>query len=276
LLARQRQEHILERVRREGSARVNDLTASLNVSDMTIRRDLDVLARRGLIDKVHGGATLRREPSTDEPGFAAKSRLEIEQKSAIADYAASLVRPGSAVALSGGTTTWLVAQRLREIPGLTVVTNSIRVVEIMDPDATDQNVILTGGVRTPSDALVGPVAIQAIRSLHVDLLLLGTHGIDADRGLTTPNLLESETNRAMIQAANRLIVVADSTKWGIVGLSTFAELDQVDILVTDDGLPESGRTHLEEHVGELYLVDSVGRAEHDREETDEEDHHQAG
>src|SRR5882757_3478097 len=238
MLARHRQSLILQAVRSDGSARVSDLTQRLGVSDMTIRRDLEALAQAGLIEKVHGGAVLPGSPSSHEPGFEAKSVLEKPQKEAIARAAAELVTPGTAIALSAGTTTFALAQQLLDVSGLTIVTISVRVASIFGiPRAAGQfgatpQVVLTGGVRTPSDALVGPIADIAIRSLHVDLLFLGCHGIDPVAGLTTPNLAEAETNRAFVQAARRVTVVADHTKWGIVGLSSFAELDEVDTFIT--------------------------------------------
>ena len=102
---------------------------------------------------------------------------------------------------------------------------------------------------------VGPVADMAVRSMHVDLLFMGVHGMDERGGFTTPNLLESETNRALLRSARQLVVVADHTKWGIVGLSTIAELGQADVLVTDDGLPGEARATLAEHVGELMVAE---------------------
>ena len=256
MLARHRQSLILEDIRRAGSARVSDLTQRLGVSDMTIRRDLEALARAGLIEKVHGS------PSSHEPGFEAKSVLEKPQKEAIARAAAELVTPGTAIALSAGTTTFALAQQLLDVSGLTIVTNSVRVASIFGvPRASGQfgatpQVVLTGGVRTPSDALVGPIADIAIRSLHVDLLFLGCHGIDPVAGLTTPNLAEAETNRAFVQAARRVTVVADHTKWGIVGLSSFAELEEVDTFITDGLLHEEARVLLGERVGELVIAES--------------------
>jgi DeoR/GlpR family transcriptional regulator of sugar metabolism len=116
------------------------------------------------------------------------------------------------------------------------------------------SVVLTGGVRTPSEALVGPIADLAIRSLHFDLLFLGCHGIDPSAGLTTPNLAESETNRAFVRSARRVIVVADHTKWGIVGLSSFADLDEVDTLVTDEQFPAEARTLVTDRVGRLVIA----------------------
>jgi DeoR/GlpR family transcriptional regulator of sugar metabolism len=261
MLARHRQSLILEDIRRAGSARVSDLTQRLGVSDMTIRRDLEVLARSGLIEKVHGGAVLPGAPSSHEPGFEAKSVLERPEKEAIARAAAALVVPGTAIALSAGTTTFALAHYLLDIPGLTIVTNSMRVANLFESArpavqvGADASVVLTGGVRTPSDALVGPIADLAIRSLHVDLLFLGCHGIDVEAGLTTPNLAEAETNRAFVHAARRVTVVADHTKWAIVGLSSFADLEEVDMLITDSELHPEARALLADKVGQLIIAD---------------------
>src|SRR5690348_10201561 len=126
MLAKQRQAKILEHVRRAGGVRVSELTELLGVSDMTVRRDLDVLARDGLIEKVHGGATIASASSMDEPGFEAKSSRERDEKAAIGRAAAQLVRPGTAIALSAGTTTWALAREISDVRDLTIVTNSIR------------------------------------------------------------------------------------------------------------------------------------------------------
>ncbi|MFC4327974.1 DeoR/GlpR family DNA-binding transcription regulator [Streptomyces andamanensis] len=255
LLAEQRRALILDEVRRRGGVRVNELTRKLGVSDMTVRRDLDALARQGVLEKVHGGAVPVVEASTHEPGFEAKSGLELTAKEDIARAAARLVAPGSAIALSGGTTTYALAHHLVDVPDLTVVTNSVRVADVFHTAQRTSGqrqgaatVVLTGGVRTPSDSLVGPVADQAIAALHFDVLFLGVHGISAEAGLSTPNLAEAETNRRLVQSARRVVVVADHTKWGVVGLSSFATLEQVDTLVTDAGLPPGARAEIAEHL----------------------------
>ncbi len=255
MLAPQRQASILDLVRRHGGVRVSDLVREFNVSDMTIRRDLESLAQRGLLAKVHGGATTLAPGSTDEPGFAAKSMRQQAEKQAIARRAAELVSPGTAIALSAGTTTWSLAHELLEVPGITVVTNSVPVAEVFYHNGrSDQTVVLTGGIRTPSDALVGPFAVTAIRSLNLDQLFLGVHGINERSGFTTPNLMEAETDRALVAAARRLVVLADHTKWEIVGISTIARLTDADILVSDDGLPGTARDILADAVGELLLA----------------------
>ncbi|PZG53008.1 DeoR family transcriptional regulator [Spongiactinospora gelatinilytica] len=255
MLAQQRRQAILERVRATGGVRVADLVRELGVSDMTIRRDLEVLAERGLVDKVHGGATTTGPGSTEEPGFTAKSARQQPEKDAIARTAARLVRPGTAIALSAGTTIWTLARHLVEVPELTVITNSIRVADVFHrvPRA-DRTVVLTGGVRTPSDALVGPVAVATIRRLHVDTLFLGVHGMSARAGFTTPNLLEAETDRELVACARRLVVPADHTKWGLVGISTIAELAEAHVVITDEGLPAHARDELAAAAGELVIA----------------------
>jgi DeoR/GlpR family transcriptional regulator of sugar metabolism len=173
----------------------------------------------------------------------------------MAAHAAALVSPGDAIALSAGTTTAGLAQRLVDVPELTVVTNSIPVADVFyRAGRPDQTVILTGGTRTPSDALVGSVAVAAIRSLHLDVLFLGVHGMTERAGYTTPNLMEADVNRALVEAAERLVVLADNTKWGTVGISSIVPLERADVLITDEGLDPQARTLLEEIVPELVVV----------------------
>ncbi len=256
-LARQRHEVIIAEVRRRGAVRVSELSTLLGVSDMTVRRDLEVLDDAGLVDKVHGGATLRDERTTDEPGFEAKSLRNTREKHAIALAAAAMVRPGQAVGITAGTTTWQLAYHITEIADLTVVTNSVRVADVLhQAQRTDRTVVLTGGVRTPSDALVGPVAVAALRSLHLDSVFMGVHGMSARAGFTTPNLMEAETNRAFVDATEHLVVLADHTKWGVTGLSSMAPLERAAALITDGGLSASAHSTLDEHIGRIILADT--------------------
>jgi DeoR/GlpR family transcriptional regulator of sugar metabolism len=255
MLARHRQSLILQAVRNDGSARVSDLTQQLGVSDMTIRRDLEVLAKDGLVEKVHGGAVLPGSHGGHEPGFEDKLVLERPEKTSIARAAAGLVRPGTAIAIAAGTTTFALAQCLLDVPGLTVVTNSLRVANLFSgnhsPDVA--SVVLTGGMRTASDALVGPVADLTIASLHFDTLFLGCTGLDPEVGLSTPNLAEAETNRALIKVARRVVVLADHTKWGVVSLASFAPVEKINVLVTDVLLPADAHAALAGRVGEIVV-----------------------
>ena len=255
MLAQQRQDRILAALRDQGGIKVADLTELFGVSDMTIRRDLEHLANEGLARKVHGGAVPVGQAAF-EPGFAVKRELAQAAKQAIAAHAATLIRPGAAVALSAGTTTWAMARYVAALPGITVVTNSTMVAEtIATIDVANQvSVILTGGVRTPSAALVGPVADRAIASMHVDQLFLGVHGMDTAAGFTTPNLAEATTNRVFVGAAREVIVLADSSKFGIVGLAEIGPLSVAGTLITDDGLAAASQRALNESIEAVAVV----------------------
>jgi DeoR/GlpR family transcriptional regulator of sugar metabolism len=258
MLARQRQDEILAQVSRHGAVKVADLCAALRVSDMTIRRDLKELVEQGLVERVHGGVALPRAASVHEPGFDAKSTRELDSKRAIGKAAARLVRPGMCIGISGGTTTHTFAAELLDIPGLTVVTNSLPVADRFDEGGrADQTVLLTGGQRTPSMALVGPLTVATLERLHMDMLFLGTHGIDVESGLTCPNLLEAQTNQAMAAASRRVVVLADHTKWGITAIASTLKLSEIDIVVTDSALDRSAREILADRVDDLIVAADI-------------------
>ena len=210
---------------------------------MTVRRDLDVLDDAGLLLKVHGGATLRDERTTDEPGFEAKSLRNMGEKHAIAMAAAAMVRPGGAIGITAGTTTWQLAYHIVDIADLTVVTNSVRVADVLHQArrrrphrrAHRRRAHSIGRARRPGRHLV------RCARLHLDAVFMGVHGISERAGFSTPNLMEAETNRAFVAATDRLIVLADHTKWNVTGLSTIAALSQADTLITDTGNPAIGR-----------------------------------
>ena len=245
LLAARRHELILKEIERHGSARVRDLVETLDVSPMTIRRDIDNLAAEGKLMRVHGGASAAPTPknaaSSDEPGFDAKSRRQYGEKLAIASKAAEMVQPGSAIGITAGTTTALLAGEIADIEDLLVVTNSMAVAEVLHRSRrSDLDIIVTGGTPTPSRALVGPMAEATLSSLHLDQLFMGVHGMAESTGYTSPNLLEAQTLRSFINASESLVVLADHTKWGTIGLSTIAPLNAAQTVVTDDGLqPEA-------------------------------------
>ncbi len=237
MLAPERQSRILKELQRYEAVRVTDLAAALGVSEMTVRRDIEALDGRGLLRKIHGGATRLARLSAVEPGFASNSDLLPEAKAAIAEEALALVKPGMTVALTGGTTTYRLAAILNRVQGLTVITNSLKAAEALyrlQPDGS--KVIITGGERTPSEALVGPLASAAIRGLNADICFMGIHGIDARRGLTSPNLVEAQTNIAFVASAECLVILADHSKFNVRSLASVAELSDVDTLITDDGV----------------------------------------
>lgn len=258
MLAKQRRDYIQEVVGREGAVRVADLVDQLGVSDMTIRRDLAALANAGLVEKVHGGATRIADGASHEPAFATKAAMQREAKRAIATAAAGLVEPQMAIGMSAGTTTHAIADRLVDVPGLTVVTNSMHIGRTLhESGRDDQTLILTGGVPTPSDALVGPFAVATLRQVHLDLVFMGVHGMSLEAGFTTPNMLEAETNQALAAAGRCLVVVADHTKWGLVGMSSIAGLREAAIVITDDAIEPEVASRIEERVGELIIASTA-------------------
>ncbi|MDR2454518.1 MAG: DeoR/GlpR family DNA-binding transcription regulator [Bifidobacteriaceae bacterium] len=269
MLAEQRQSLILEQLRAQGAVRVSRLAADLAASEMTVRRDIDQLAAQGLCRKVHGGACLPAG-AAQEPGFAAKAAANQAAKQAIGRAAAKLVQSGQAVGISAGTTSYWVAVELARRPArdrITVVTNSVpaaaALAEAAAADPADPaprpatgpvQVIMTGGTLTPSRALVGPLADLALGRLSLDWLFLGVHGLDVEAGLTTPNVAEAATNRALMAAAQTTVVTADCSKWGIAALAQIAPLDQVARLVTDAAPPPEAAQALQRRQIDLTIA----------------------
>lgn len=260
MLAAERHHAILRALTAGGAVRVADLAADLEVSEMTVRRDLDMLDAQNLLRKVHGGAVTRHNRG-EEPWSSVKAGQQRAEKVAIAAAAAETVEDGMTIAISAGTTTTELARRLRHRSSITVVTNSISVFEVLtDRDAADApQVYLSGGVRTPSNALVGSIADAAISSFRVDATYLGVHGFDPQVGLTTPNIAEAQTNRTLIGIGAQLTVLADHTKYREVGTNVFERMRRVDNLIVDDGLSVGDRGVIEEQVGRLTIAVVTGQ-----------------
>lgn len=255
VLASQRHSAIVDLVTRQGSVRVRELSTFLGVSEMTVRRDLDTLEKRQLLDKVHGGAVRTGDRTTNEPGFEVKQWRQLDNKDAIARAGTARVKAGSAIGLTAGTTTWTLAKRLTEIPDLTVVTNSPSVAQVLySSPRPDLTVVLTGGTRTPSDALVGPLATAALATLQLDQLFLGIHGMDEEHGFSTPNMAEAELNRAFLASSREVIVLADHSKWNIPGMAQIAPLDRADVVISDRDIPQEAIDAFEDIEVELQLT----------------------
>ncbi len=249
LLADQRRAVIRDEVARTGAVRMTDLVARLGVSEMTIRRDITALAEQGHLARVHGGA-VAREGSAAEPAFTDKAARAGAQKLAIAAAVADLVGPGTSLGLTAGTTTAAAASALTRLPHLATLNGrptSPPAADVLFAPPQRPAVGVTGGEPTPSAALVGPVADAVCDSFHLDLLVMGVSGMDA-AGLTSPTLAEAETLTAFVRASRRVVVAADSSKWGTAALRTIVRWDAVDLLVTDDGLPADALDHLRDVV----------------------------
>lgn len=256
MLAAERHAFILDELAKRGVVRIGHVADQLSVSEMTVRRDLEQLEELGLVNKVHGGATVKSDTSlVTEPPFHTKSLREQTIKDRIAAVAAELVQPASSVALMGGSSVFALAKLLVRVPRLTVVTNSLPVSDLFQREGrADQTVILAGGLRTPTDSFVGEITVSIFDRLNIDQVFMGTHGMDLRGGFSSPNLLEAETNRAVQSRAKRLIVLADHTKWGEVAFSSFARLQDADLLITDDGLSPEGITQLQTSIRDVRIV----------------------
>ncbi len=253
-LAPDRRERILRLVRERGTVRVSEVAEAFAVSEMTVRRDIAQLADNGLVERVHGGARAHGGPVSAEPLPAEKGLLNPEAKQAIARATAALVHPGEVIGIGSGTTTLAFARELVTVADLTIATNSVAVAQVFW-EANSARVILTGGEITRSQGLVGPIALRTLEGLHLDAVVLGSHGIDPSAGCTAPNLLESQVNQLWLDRARRTMILADSAKWGIVGLTTFLPFSDIDMLITDTGMPEQARSQIAEAGIDLVIAD---------------------
>jgi DeoR/GlpR family transcriptional regulator of sugar metabolism len=233
VFAAERRQLILEMVRANGAVSLRELARVVQTSEVTVRRDVRALEAEGLLDRRHGGAVL---PGgfTRESGFPQKSHLTTAEKTAIADLAAGLVEEGEAIVVGAGTTTQELARRLARVPGLTVVTNSLLVAQAL-AHANRVEVVVTGGtLRGSNYALVGSGAEQSLQGLRVSRAFLSGSGLTAERGLSTSNMLSASVDRALVQAAAEVVVLADHTKLGTDTMFQTVPTDVITRLVTDE------------------------------------------
>ncbi|WP_441251678.1 DeoR/GlpR family DNA-binding transcription regulator [Kitasatospora sp. McL0602] len=220
-------------VRANGAVSLRELARVVQTSEVTVRRDVRALEAEGLLDRRHGGAVLPGGFSR-EPGYPQKTHLAAAEKSAIADLAAGLVEEGDAVVVGAGTTTQELARRLARIPGLTVVTNSLLVAQAL-AHANRVEVVMTGGtLRGSNYALVGSGAEQSLHGLRVSKAFISGSGLTAERGLSTTNMLSASVDRALVQSASEVIVLADHTKLGADTMFQTVPTEAITRLVTDE------------------------------------------
>jgi len=236
-----RQEEIRFLLQEHGHLTVAELAKMLNVSEMTIRRDLKTLAQMGLIQREHGGAYYPQR--SNQALFVARLGEAEREKTAIGKKATELINENDSIILDAGTTTLALAKALYK--KCVVITNSLPISSIL-ADRENITVLLTGGeVRESTYALVGPMTRNNLMSFNVDKVFLGATGVSLEKGLSTANMLESEVKQAMIRSAREVILLAHSAKIGVVQYHTFAQLNQVDILVTDCRIDPQVRSRIE-------------------------------
>jgi DeoR family transcriptional regulator of aga operon len=189
------------------------------------------------VQRTHGGALVPQGGALFDPSLKEKERHQFKEKQRIAEAAVKLVKEGQCILLDSGTTTTAIARALRGFSKLTVITNAVNIAAELA--GTDFDVILTGGIlRKNSFSLVGPLAEEVLREMHADILFLGVDGFDTKVGLTTPNVLESRVNRAMVHAAKKVVAVCDSTKFSRRSLALIVPPTAIHTVITDVHLAE--------------------------------------
>ena len=250
-LADSRRGRLLELVRHRGFSPLSELAETLEVSESTIRRDLDVLEEQGSAKRTHGGVYYTG-PSPQLPHFDRRQAAQLEQKRQIAQVAAGLIEEGDTVLLDGGSTTYELA-RLLVTRALQVVTNSLPVANLFTASDRADLVVIGGYVHTRTGVCLGPYANQMLSNLTVRRAVLSVSGVN-EKGFYNSNLLLVGTEQAMMQSADEVIVVADSSKFGHSSLALLCGLSQIDKLVVDDGLPDPWQQRIRDAGVEVLIA----------------------
>ena len=240
-------------VKSDGRVLVGGLAKHFRTSQVTIRKDLDVLQAQGLILRSHGGALPAQTGVLEDPTLREKEKLHRKEKLQIAAAATHMVKEGQVIILDSGTTTTAIARALREFENLTVITNAVNIAAELSGSSVE--VLLTGGtLRKNSFSLVGPIAEETLHRLNADILFLGVDGFDIHYGLSTPNLLEAKVNRAMMDVARLTVAVCDSSKFGRRSLSSIAQVSEIQHLICDRGISKHDLAALKKAGLEITLV----------------------
>jgi DeoR family transcriptional regulator, fructose operon transcriptional repressor len=238
-LPAERQRRILDILREEFSIRSSSLSELLSVSEMTIRRDLDRLEFKGLVERTHGGAVFRQERVAGKFHYQNSIKENPEQKKRIAQKAASMIEPNDIVYIGEGTTASMVVRFLEPAMPLTIFTNNLGAIsELGAMNMAAELVLLPGTYNPTTQALAGPLTMEMIRQVNASKVFLGADGISLSAGLTTPNLEIAVIERSMIQHTHgQVIVMADHQKFGLVAEMSIAPLKHIDILITNRNIP---------------------------------------
>jgi DeoR/GlpR family transcriptional regulator of sugar metabolism len=253
----QRRSKIKERLFEHRSVKVSDLVKEFNVSEETIRRDLNQLEREGLIKKNYGGAILSEEiENVSIPPVQQRKLQYYDEKDAIGKKAAEMVQEKQIVILDSGSTTWCMARHLKQVSDLMVVTNGTNVAEECSHNEETTIIVLGGKLIKKSMSLVGPQAEMELQKYNAHYVFLGTSGISMRKGFTSSDIYEAEIKRAMIAAGQKVVILADHSKLEKQGLVSFSGFQDVDILITSD-LADRDTLNQIESLGVKVIVCSV-------------------
>lgn len=240
-----RQDEILKELDEKGHVLVQDLCEKLNVSSVTIRKDLNYLESLGLLFRNHGGAS-KQVRYAYEKNVGEKESINVEAKQAIAKAALSLIQENDCIILASGTTMHYLARMLVNFGPLTVLTSSLRVAIELCNNPNINIIQLGGEVRKSSTSIVGSISEGILKQFSCNKLFLGVDGIDAEFGISTSNAAEAHLNQIMMECADQTVILADSSKLNKKGFGKIAALDQVDYLITDNGICAEDRAGMEE------------------------------
>lgn len=245
MFAEERRNEILDLIESGKPVKVGDLSQRFGVSESTIRRDLQELENGGVIQRTHGGAISVQ--SSFELSYQEKEVRNFEEKQKIARAAAELVKDGESVFLDSGTTTLQIALALRG-KSITVATNSMDVAQVFSDDSSVEVIVLGGSLRKSIRSLVGYLTNEMLGRFHFDKVFLAANAVDPELGVTTPNLIEAETKNHMVRAGKEVILVMDHSKIWEKSMCKICSLDEINLLLTDDGLEESEVKGLSQYV----------------------------
>jgi len=236
LSAFDRRSAILIHLRQQGRASTRQLSDLFGVSEVTIRSDLALLEESGHLLRSHGGAELVFPFLTEQP-FAERQRVHLAEKAEIARAAAQLIEPGDHIMLDASTTAFQLAHALKDRRDLTVITNNVQAAILLSGNPAIDVILVGGQVRGGIWSVVGPLAEEMLAKLHARRVFFGAAGLTLERGLTDANLREAQIKRAMLAAADEVVVLLDASKFGQHALVTFADFGAIDSLITDDKIP---------------------------------------
>ena len=246
MYAEERQQAMAQLVTERGRLSVAAIAEQFDVTTETVRRDLSVLERMGLLRRVHGGAVPASSLAVIESGLGERDQANTAQKELVAKAALEqLPPPGGTVLLDAGSTTGRFASLLPRDHRLTVVTHAVPIAARLAVHPQIELHLLPGRVRTTTQAAVGADTVTALQHLRVDVAFLGTNGITVEHGLSTPDHDEAAAKRAMVGAARRVVCLTDASKVGTEAAIRFAALDEIDVLVTDSGIEAADREAFE-------------------------------
>lgn len=249
----ERHKLILDKLEKDGFVNVNDLSKEFQVSAVTIRKDLKLLEERKLLFRSHGRA-IPSNPYIIDHHVAIKEKINTDQKQQIANAAKKTIQPNDTIIMASGTSVIEFARQIAEMEKLTVVSASLNTSLILSKNPNIDVIQLGGSVRTSSSSVIGPIGEKMLAEFTFTKLFLGVDGIDLDYGLTTTNAMEASLNKVMIKAAQRIIVLADSSKFGRKGFGRICGLEEVDQIITDKGIDEKTRTRIIELGIDLIVV----------------------